>query len=510
MSIRKRQAEAIIGALMADLAAAGEFDVLAIVKQAAPPADAPAQGGPAASGLTPEQLAKLKNSLAIIKDVIPFWSGAAERSAARFLEAAINANTPAIGRLVSALDEAIGKNEGNYSSVDLQRAKDAIADMRSIYATPTATDTAKQSVAVPGATRLGPTRSYVLALQTALKQRGADLGKTGRAKDGVDGIYGNKTRQAVKDFAAANGIEIPLDSSGRPTEVVNQALGISAPDALPSQPLPVAKTPSAGKQEEADKSVPQAGGKRPLWQFKLLDGTEFNMLNFSRGLPKGGLTMDNEPWEATQALAQIRYALAGGGIKLQAQLPQIKMLGISTIEQYRSYMASIDAVVAEIQQKCDLIARSFLAEVNKKRKELGMKEVARPSPHENPEEVYEFEESFWLGALAGGSIAQSAQKILSEKLLSFFRGSKKKIFDLLKATADVNPIFKGNSLNEDSAKKIGEAIANTSTEFAKQIDEQDSSFYYDFNKDPPSLRHSVNKSLVAIGESSIRQMLTEE
>jgi peptidoglycan hydrolase-like protein with peptidoglycan-binding domain len=366
----------------------------------------------------------------------------------------------------------------------------------------------RSSLGIPSSRGKGPAPAgWVADLQRALLTEAKkinlniDLGAAG-----IDGRYGPKTRQAVEDFAAARNIQNPLDSSGRPTAEVNKALGISGPPAS-SAPPPPAATPSKPVDSAAK---PEASDRPPLLQFKLLDGTEFNMLNFSRGLHKGGLTLDNEPWEATQALAQMRYALTGGGIKLEAQLPQTKMLSISTTDQYNTYMQSIDAVVAEIVEKCNLIARSFLAEVNKKRKELGMKEVTRPSTQGSPEEVYGFEESFWNGALAGGSIALSAQRILSEKLLSFFRGSKKKVFDLLKATVDVNPIFKGDSLTEESAKKIGEAIANTRTEFAKQIDEQDSSFYYDLNKDLPGLRHRVNESLAAIGEPRIRQMLMEK
>lgn len=180
------------------------------------------------------------------------------------------------------------------------------------------------------------------------------------------------------------------------------------------------------------------------------------------------------------------------------------------MDQYRSYMASIDAVVAEIQQKCDLVARSFLAEVNKKRIELGMKEVARPSTRGSPEEVYEFEESFWQAALAGGSIAQSAQRILRHKLLSFFRGSRKKVFNLLKETVNVNTVFLGDSLTEESAKKIGEAIAKTNTEFANQIDETDPSWYFDFNKDITRLKPAIQESIREIGEHRIKQMLIEK
>jgi hypothetical protein len=356
--------------------------------------------------------------------------------------------------------------------------------------------------------RISLDKSYVIKLQEALKKwkSSVDLGKTGPNKDGIDGSYGQKTRQAVSAFAADKRIKKALDSSGRPTEDVNRALGISGPPALPAPP-----PPAATQGRSADSAAkPKASDRPPLLRFKLLDDTEFNMLNFSRGLPKGGLTPANEPWEATQALAHMRDALTGGGIKLEAQLPQIRMQSISTMDQYESYMASIDAVVTEIRQKCNLIADSFLAEVNKKRKELGMKEVARPSTQGSPEEVYYFEESYWLGALAGGSIAQSAQRILRDKLLSFFRGSKKKVFDLLKATVDVNPIFRGNSLTEDSAKKIGEAIGNTNTEFAGQIDQSDTSWYFDFNKDITRLKPAIQESIREIGERRIKQMLMEK
>jgi len=117
MSIRKKKAEAIIGALMTDLAASGSFDTLAIIKQAA-------------TQTTSEDniWSELDSQLSIVKDTVPFWSGAVERNAIRYLDYAIRERTSTIPALLEELSKAIDSNKDNYDN--LQKAQDAVDKMK--------------------------------------------------------------------------------------------------------------------------------------------------------------------------------------------------------------------------------------------------------------------------------------------------------------------------------------------------------------------------------------------
>jgi len=123
MSIRKKKAEAIIGGLMVDLAASGAFDALGIVRTGAESADSVA---------TPDDpaWAELARELIIVKETVPFWSGAAERAEIRNLDFAIKNRTSAVFALVERLDGAIDSNKANYDNTDIQVAKNAIAKMK--------------------------------------------------------------------------------------------------------------------------------------------------------------------------------------------------------------------------------------------------------------------------------------------------------------------------------------------------------------------------------------------
>ena len=161
------------------------------------------------------------------------------------------------------------------------------------------------------------------------------------------------------------------------------------------------------------------------------------MVPFLRGFPRGGLTLDDEPWAAVQALRQMQYALESGGLTVENELPK-SFQGISTIEEYDSYMDQVSKTVLEIQKKCKFVADSFMAAVNSKRKQLGLPPASEPATKGSKDEVYGFELAYWNGALAGVSIATSAQAILNAKLLQFIRGTRRQLLQLLKDSVDVN------------------------------------------------------------------------
>lgn len=320
-----------------------------------------------------------------------------------------------------------------------------------------------------------------------------DLGRTGPNRDGVDGRYGSKTRAAVKAVAAALKITPALDSSGRPSAAMSAALGLAAvPPRISAPAAPATPTPPADEGAKAPASENE--DKDVLNQFTLLDGTVFLMVPFLRGLPRGGLTLEDEPWAAVQALRQMQYALESGGMAIDNQIPK-SFQGISTEDSYAEYMAGINAVVAEIQKKCRIVADSFMYAVNSRRKELGLQSANKPATEGSKDEVYRLELAYWNGALAGVSIATSAQAILNAKLLQFIRGTRRPLLQLLKDSVDANQLFRDRRLNEAAAKEIGSIIAETSTELARQIDPSNSAYYFTFNKDGPAMKSRLQKVL---------------
>ena len=242
-----------------------------------------------------------------------------------------------------------------------------VLSLTSIPATP---DASSKGLASPS--RVGRRRplgtDYVVDLQKALRKQNPniDLGKTGPEKDGVDGIYGNKTRDAVKAVAEKLKIKNPLDDSGRPSAEMNARLGLANPPPKPSAPVaPATPTPPTGKGAKTPASEDKNEDKDVLNQFTLSDDTVFLMVPFLRGFPRGGLTLDDEPWAAVQALRQMQYALESGGLTVENELPK-SFQGISTIEEYDSYMDQVSKTVLEIQKKCKFVADSFMAAVNSK------------------------------------------------------------------------------------------------------------------------------------------------
>lgn len=385
----------------------------------------------------------------------------------------------------------------------------------SLTSIPTTPDASPKGLASPpragGGQSLG--MDYVTALQKALREQdpSIDLGKTGSLKDGVDGRYGDKTRAAVKAVAKKLGIKEPLDNSGRPSAEMNAKLGLANPPPKSSAPgAPATPAPPSDKGAKAPASEDENEDKDVLNQFTLSDGTVFLMVPFLRGFPRGGLTLEDEPWAAVQALRQMQYALESGGLTVEKKLPK-SFQGISTIEEYDSYMDQVRATVLEIQTKCKLVATSFMDAVNRRRKELGLSPASKPATKGSSDEVYGFELAYWDGALAGVSIATSAQAILSAKLLQFIRGTRRPLKLLLGESLDVNTLFGDPKRNEAAAKEIGSIIADTDTELARQIDPTDPAYYFTFNKDLPEMKSRLqavmrNPTIV----SGIRQAIVNQ
>lgn len=338
-----------------------------------------------------------------------------------------------------------------------------------------------------------------------------DLGKTGPKGDGVDGRYGGKTRAAVAAVAAALGITPALDSSGRPSAEMNARLGLANPPPKSSAPgAPATPAPPSDKGAKAPASEDENEDKDVLNQFTLSDGTVFLMVPFLRGFPRGGLTLEDEPWAAVQALRQMQYALESGGLTVENKLPK-SFQGISTIEEYDSYMDQVGATVLEIQTECRLVASSFMEAVNRRRKELGLQPASKPATKGSKDEVYGFELAYWNGALAGVSIATSAQAILSAKLLQFIRGTRRQLQLLLGESRDANALFKDPRRNEAAAKEIGSIIADTGTELARQIDPGDSAYYFTFNKDGPEMKSRLQAVMRdSTTASRIRQVIANQ
>jgi len=480
MSIRKKKAEAIIGGLMVDLAASGAFDALAIVKQANP------------RELTDENWASLATELAKIKDAVPssLFSSSQEEPYIRAMELAIKTRRPnAFSRSVEQLKTVINGNAGSYNVQKLQTAQAALGSIDAIIGS---SATAAPGGATPAASsRPGKSPTgWVTELQQALLAKAKELGITiDLGKTGVDGRYGDKTRAAVKEVAKKLEIKNALDDSGRPSAEMRVALKLSIVPPKPSAPgAPATPTPPTDKGAKAPASENE--DKDVLNQFTLLDGTVFLMVPFLRGFPRGGLTLEDEPWAAVQALRQMQYALESGGLKVEKTLPK-SFQGISTIEEYDKYMGQVRETVLEIREKCTLVAKSFMAAVNSRRKELGLQPASKPATKGSSDEVYGFELAYWNGALAGVSIATSAQAILNAKLLQFIRGTRRPLQLLLGESVNVNAIFSDEKRNEAAAKEIGRIIADTETELARQIDPADPAYYFTFNKDGPEMKNRL-------------------
>jgi len=85
----------------------------------------------------------------------------------------------------------------------------------------------------------------IRAIQAALKAKGSEyanmLGTSGPNKDGVDGVYGTNTKNAIKKFQAANGIA----QTGFVGKLTAPKLGVSPMSSTPQTKTVAPKTPTA-------------------------------------------------------------------------------------------------------------------------------------------------------------------------------------------------------------------------------------------------------------------------
>lgn len=116
----------------------------------------------------------------------------------------------------------------------------------------------------------------IYAVQKALVAKGYDLGKTGDNKDGVDGVMGPHTSNAIKQLQAQIGE--PL--TGTIDSGVLLALNVWAPEALPTSeeaPSPKSSAKHEGAAPSSLSSARAEGGSfletpvlgLPLWQAVL-------------------------------------------------------------------------------------------------------------------------------------------------------------------------------------------------------------------------------------------------
>lgn len=381
-----------------------------------------------------------------------------------------------------------------------------VLSLTSIPATP---DASSKGLASPS--RVGRGRplgtGYVVALQKALRKQdpSIDLGKTGPEKDGVDGLYGNKTREAVKAVARKLGIDNPLDNSGRPSTEMMRGLGLAA------APQPAPPTETAPAQPERPAASRPARKQDVLGEIQI-GGKQFYMTAFLGALPEEIITLQHEPWQAAQALAQMEYALKAGGITLQNPMPKDFSV-VSNSEKYEEYMTKVRLTVNDIMDACTLVANSFLAAVNARRRERNLAPVDMPSPHGSPEVVYDFERAYWDGARTARANAARAQKNLEYRLRQFYQGERKPLLDLLiKSKGFGWAIFQSLGPGDtEAAKKIGAIIAASSIPFANQIDPSNNGYYFNYNLDLTRLIPKMAEILEDPGAlAQIQQIINEK
>lgn len=374
---------------------------------------------------------------------------------------------------------------------------------------PSSSSVDRSALGIPSASKKAPAPAgWVSQLQSALlakaKEGGIqiDLGKTGPNGDGVDGRYGSKTKAAVQAVGAALNITPALDKSGRPSEAMTAGLGLTA--APPPAP-PAKTTPAQPERPAASRPVRKRG---VLGEIQV-GGAQFYMTAFLGALPEEIITLQHEPWQAAQALAQMEYALKAGGITLKNSMPK-DFSAISNREKYESYMFQVRLAADEIVVACRLVANSFLAAVNARRKELNMAPVKELSPHESPEVVYDFEHTYWDGARTAVANAARARKNLEYKLRQFYQGERKPLLDLLIKSKGAGWAIFNNLGPEDTevAKNIGAIIAGSGIQFAHQMDPSDNGYYFDYNLDLTRLIPRMAEVLkVPDAPAQIRQVI---
>jgi len=348
-----------------------------------------------------------------------------------------------------------------------------------------ATEAGSASASAAGKARI-PRSSWISGLQAKLLEKATalgatiSLGTTGPNRDGVDGAYGKRTRDAVGVIAKALNIDSPIGKNGLPTKSFIERLGLSeAPAALGTASKPSASSiPPAS--DDTDLPRDDSDPSFRVLSETSVDGKSFDPLAFVRAFPRKTLTDDSSLLDAILVLKQMQYALQIGGIATKANMPIAAT--VRNEEQINVYLKAIEIVVVEIQDKCLKVSTSVDTAVKQKQKDEN-KPVTGPKP-KGKGEVYPFEWVLWQAPRSAIQNVGKAQEIINQLLRSFVNGNSKSLLELLKDTSHINSIMNNPTypLTEVKAKAIGKLIMNQGEgDFAAHIDPADTSKYYDFN-----------------------------
>lgn len=255
-------------------------------------------------------------------------------------------------------------------------------------AEPASTGTKPKPGKGAGATKL-TTQDWVFDLQRKLidkaKELGVaiDLGKTGKKKDGIDGVYAGKTKGAVKAIAAKLGIKDPLDKSGLPTQEFKDKIGFTATSSAPGATSP----PVAGTAPSPAPGAPPAPGEtaKAVEPAVVMKGVPVDGKNFSMGalignLPpslamktEGGQEVRLSAAEALSRMVMIREAVVAGGLPGGPEIPDV--YSIRAKEGYLKAAESLTQTKAALDNSLAKLDDAVSAEIARKRKEKGLPEA---------------------------------------------------------------------------------------------------------------------------------------
>jgi hypothetical protein len=140
----------------------------------------------------------------------------------------------------------------------------------------------------------------VTGVQAMLKQRGYDLGKTGRGKDGVDGVYGPATAKAIKNVQLQTGQE----QTGIIDDTLLKTLGLPLPETTQSFAADVQPETSVKPKTAAKLAVvPKKSGETSV-DLPVVD-EEGNALIFGQPVWKVALIATG----ALAAIGGVAYAM---------------------------------------------------------------------------------------------------------------------------------------------------------------------------------------------------------
>lgn len=316
---------------------------------------------------------------------------------------------------------------------------------------------------------------WVTELQAKIKEKysDVDLGGTGPKGDGVDGIYGNKTKNAVREVAKREGITDPFDSSGKPSAEFNKKLGLTG------------GSPDSGKKEEEKKVDPL----KPLPEIMRevnVGGVEFDIDAFLAALPPemtasrvDSMETYLDPEEAGARIVQIGRAVVAGGMKLSTTFPQ----GLTTLanpvkrEMYaKALLTHVDDIASNLKQ----IGTAIQGEIKRKRAEMGLKgdyAVGRQQ-----DQAYDYEAAYY-------HLGTNVRAGLETAYKSFYRyvtgtGKKqeqtepKSLLDVIKRNTQALTGIPKENLTRDHAMAVGKFLMSTNTDIGKRILSQDPSQYF--------------------------------